>query len=267
MIFDGNNLAVHIDDSFIHASDLKSWNPVVFNNCGFHGDTKVHNNTSSEHEVMYLDFHETILEFYNCNFTGITAPKYSRSIIYCKSSNITMMNATVRGNIGPFMLIEGNSYVEITHSEFRNNSGPELLQIQFYSQLTFKDSHLSNNLYEKGGIYLYKSSGHVINSTFTENQGVNYGSVTIEISHLTTSGCQFLRNTAKAKGAAVHIKGGSQYNDHSSLFADNTAGEGGKFLLSTVTIHQLYFFKLLIMKFDNKRSKALFIFSRAVVNS
>ena len=155
---------------------------------------------------MVLVFIETVVEFYNCNFTGITIRKDDdrrNKIIYCESSNITMMNVEVRDNDGRFMFTQ-QCNVQITDSDLRNNNGSELLWIG------------------------QSSNAHVINSTFIGNQALNHGTLTIESSHLTTVGCQFLGNTAKTKGAAVHVSRGSEYNNQGSLFADNTAGEGGK---------------------------------------
>ena len=116
-----------------------------------------------------------------------------------------MMKVTVRENDGRFLRTSGCN-VQIKDSDFRKNNGSELLWIY------------------------QNSNAHHINSTFTGNHGLNHGTLAIESSHVTTIRCQFLGNTVKAKGAAVHVSRTSEYNDHSSLFADNTAGEGGKFL-------------------------------------
>ena len=145
--------------------------------------------------------------------------------------NVTMTNVTVRDNKGRFMIDQNYCNVQITHSDFTNNKGLELIRVELQSQLAFGNSHLSNNTYEKGGIFLQRSNGHVMNSTFTGNQGLNYGTLAIESSHVTTIGCKFLENTVKTKGSAVHVSGRSQYNDHSSVFAANTAREGGKILI------------------------------------
>ena len=210
--FNGNNISIHIENSFIQLSWISSWNPIVFYNCNCCGDTRLDNTTSSEQrspKTMGLDFCETIVEFYNCNFSGITTQKddWFDMIIYCEYSNITMVKITVRDNKGHLMKTEGCN-VQVTFSDFRNNNGSGLLWVN------------------------QRSKVHVTNSTFTLNQGLYRGTLAIESSHLTTVGCQFLRNTAKANGAAIYAERESGYNDYGSLFADHTAGEGGKVLIA-----------------------------------
>ena len=154
------------------------------------------------------------MDIYNCNFTRrcnvqitvqmISEVQQDESTLLFDSSNITMLNLTVRDNDGHFMYTQ-QCNVQITHSGFRNNKGQELLWIS------------------------QRSKVHVTNTTFIGNQALNHGTLTIESSHLTTVECQFLGNTVKNKGAAVHVRR-SEYNDQGSLFTGNIAGEGGKIL-------------------------------------
>ena len=225
LFFDGDNISILIENSIIQYPQISSSQPVIFHNCIFSGDT----DTSSEltpHKMIYLFVSYTTAEFYNCNVTGININRNDKFMI-CFYGNVTMLNVAARQNEGIFLQTE-ECNVQITDSYFRNNKGPKLLYVR-ENQLTFKNSHLSNNTNEYGEIFLYESNAHMVNSSFTRNQGVNSGSVTAVSSHLTTEGCQFLKNTAKAKGGAIHVIS-STYNDHSSLFLNNFAGEGGKIL-------------------------------------
>ena len=195
---------------------------------------------------MHLEFHKIIVEFYNCNFIGITTCHYE--IIDCTYSNITMTNKTVRDSDGPFMKTKGCN-LRISDSDFRNNK--ELRLFSDSSNITvmnvtvrdnegdfmetedctvlITNSHFRNNKALELLFFYQRSSADVINSTFTGNLGLNRGTLTIESSDLTTEGCQFLKNTVKTKGAALCVRDGT-YNDHSSLFAENAAVQVGKIL-------------------------------------
>ena len=360
----GNNIHIHIENSFIRSSEIESWsNPIVFRNCSFYGDTKLDNTATSlqtSYEPVCLSFTYTVVEFYNCNFT--TTPEWFDRIIFCYSSNITMMNVKVRDNDGRFMETE-NCNVQIRDSHFRNNKARELLSYKssninmmnvtvrdnegyfmkteecsiqivhrelknnkgselfsdrsnitimnmivrgnegrfmstkgcsiqithsYFTNVTVRDNDgyfmetrecnvqiTDSNFGNNKGLELFscssnitminvairnnegrflttlgsnvqvrdsdfrnnygselfwayqRSNVHVINSTFTGNQGLNHGTLTIESSHLTTVGCQFLANAAKAKGSAICVRDGT-YSDQDSLFADNIAGVRGK---------------------------------------
>ena len=290
----GDNISVHIENSFILSSGISSWkNPIVFRNCNFFGERDI--TAASQHRSniqMYFWLENTIVEFHNCNFIGIMAPRWRDRIVNCGSSSITMMNVIVKDNDGQFLNTEGcnitmkdtivtdnkghfikaeESNVEITHSDFRNNKGffmetqgcnvqithsvfGDNKGLQLFSvssditmmNITVRDNEgcfmktsgckvkitdscfRNNNGY--GLLKIYESSmAYLIDSTFTRNQGLNHGTLTIKSSNLTTERCQFLENSAKGKGAAISISR-SEYNDHGSLFATNIAGNGGKIL-------------------------------------
>ena len=233
----GGSISLHIEDSFILSPGMTFSQHVLFLNCSFFGHTKVENTTSSEltqHKHMYLVFKNAMVQFFNCNVTGIKSEDKHDEFIYCSSSNITMMTMMVKENEVFFMKIVGCN-IQVTNSHFRNNKGLTLLSI-YQSQLIFKNSHLLKNIYRFGGITMYGSYADLINSTFTGNQAVNYGCLTTARSFVTTIRCQFLKNKTKTKGTAVFISAQSQYNDHYSVFADNFAEEGGKIINQTKLI-------------------------------
>ena len=322
--FRSSNISVHIENSFVRSRHVSSGSHIVFRNCSFTG-AKLDNTTSSQPIMSngWLSFSNVIVEFYNCNITGMTTRKDGLSVrlsfdelIHCDSSNITMINVTVRDNEEHFMRTEGCK-VQIIYSDFRNNNGLELFSdrsnitimnlifrdnkgrfmstehcnvqithsvfgnnnrseiLSYSSNITLMnitvrendgrfmttkgcnveitDSDFRNNkgieINNKGSqlLWIYQNinalvlfhqgnKAHVINSTFTGNWGFSCGTLAIESSHVSTVVCQFLGNTAKANGAAMYVSRRSEYHDHGSLFADNTAGEGGKFQKSTLMV-------------------------------
>ena len=64
------------------------------------------------------------------------------SIIYCDSSNITMMNVTVTDNEGRFMKTLGCN-VQIVDSDFRNNNGSGLFS--WCSNIAMKNVEVKDN--------------------------------------------------------------------------------------------------------------------------
>ena len=75
--FRGNNISVHIENSFVWSTYISSYNPIVFHNCNFGGKKpdKSDNITASQQTSrrrMHFTFYRTIVEFYSCNFNGIT---------------------------------------------------------------------------------------------------------------------------------------------------------------------------------------------------
>ena len=178
------------------------------------------NVTVRYNEGLFMKSERSNVQVAHSDFRNNNGPN-----IFSVFSNITMMNLTVRDNVGRFLETE-ESDIQITHSDFINNNGSELFSQN--SHITKINLTVIDN--EGGFMETEGSNVYITHSGFRNNIGLNHGTVTIESSHLTTVGCQFLENTAKGKGAVVHVSRRSDYNDHGSLFANNTAVKGGKIL-------------------------------------
>ena len=147
--FQGNNNSVHIESSFIRSSSIWSSSPIVFRNCSF-TDTKRYNIPSSQQTN---------------NRIRLLRDEFSDNIIACDSSNITMMNVTVRDNEGCFMKIEGCN-VKITNSEFRNNKGSDLFSVR--GNITMMNVTVRDN--EGHFLRAFRSHVQITDSDFRNNK-------------------------------------------------------------------------------------------------
>ena len=200
-ISQADSISLRLENCFIQSSRIGfGWlsQPAVIRNCTFSDDTTTDNSMSSQ-----------LMSHKRC---GDEHP-----LIDCSYSSITLVNVVVRDNVGCGILFKLCN-VQITDSHFTNNNFTEALI----------DLNIVEGKINTGGIMLYETKAHLINSTFTGNQG--HALVVMSRSGAITAGCQFLYNVVKGQGAAVHVSDRSEYHDQGSSFADNIAGEGGKIL-------------------------------------
>ena len=158
--FGPRSISLYIENCYIRSSliYIRLSQPVVINNCTFHGDTRTDNTTSPE-------------------VTSRNKRRNEYLFIDCWLSNITIVNMVVRDNVGRGMSFESCN-VQITDSHFTNNGVIMALIEGIYSELKIENSHFLNNTNTYGTIRFHLNSKvHVTNSTFTGNKGETAGGI------------------------------------------------------------------------------------------
>ena len=209
----------------------------------------------------------TSLNFYNSsglienisindlNFTNM--PKSNRYIQIQKSG--LMENIAIKDvNFANGLIIQNNSYIQITKSEFTNNTvNFGLIKVLNSSKLEMSNCTLRKNkaIHNAGAIYADRSFIYVTNTNFSDNSAIRRGGALLvkEGSFVFLKRCIFSYNQVKIGYTGEKIEkhyGGAISLSNSTLNGDNVNFTGNKayyggglacFLYSKVTAQYMHF--------------------------
>ena len=197
--FDGNKAEISGGVSSISYGSVFAMSSSQFSN----------NNAGVDAGVHYA-VHETDTTIDSCEF-NLNSADYGGVLLTLRISNITIYNATFRGNAAR---IDGGTLYGHTNCSF-----------------SIFDSYFLDNLASSNGVLLASdnSSVEIINSTFTNNTAGNIGGVlyVYDYSCVIASYSMFIGNRAYDSGGIVYGRKNSSFTFISSEFINNLAESSG----------------------------------------
>ena len=220
-------------------------------------DTNVELVSCDFSRIEYNDATNSVIDCSSSNITivHVSASGIKGYFVDTIGCNVLITNSHFRNNSGEIVICVHHGKLGIENVHFLNNTSKyETIFLERSEGHVINSTLIGNQGKYAGGIFLDRSEAHVINSTLignegertggirlcdsdaqvinstlTGNKGRDGGALTLYLnSHVTTERCYFLENVATEKGGAAFVDSECEYQDTDSVFADNTAREGGK---------------------------------------